>query len=191
MSKWEVVMFRCLEAHVRVLTPITLHEHQRCLLLYKWNIYSMFMYKEPLCSHWPIRFNIWTLSILRAFFAYNCLEIWHTLHTPNARWLAWCGLHIFATRICGGAQLMSYSHLADLTSVMLIFQVHLIGHRSLQGNKTWHFFFLCITSVNCHTIRFQRLIHARLFPRNSSSPMFQDLILTSKLIHENCRTNIK
>ena len=47
-------------------------------------------------------------------------EICGHLYSPNAWWLAYCGLHIFALRIYGGAQLLRCFHLVDHTSIMFI-----------------------------------------------------------------------
>ena len=44
-----------------------------------------------------IQFNVLTQYVVfKGFFAYMWLEIWDTLHTPKARRLAYCGLHILA-----------------------------------------------------------------------------------------------
>ena len=90
-------------------------------------------------------------------------------------------------RICGGAQLLSCSHLVDYTSIPLIFQVNLIGRRSFLGIK--YGTFLCISSFNCYDEKIQKVAHAHFFPQNSSSPMFQDPTkkshLTLILIHDN------
>ena len=41
---------------------------------------------------WTIQSKI-CLNFFNEFFAYMYLETWNGLHTPNARWLAYCGLH--------------------------------------------------------------------------------------------------
>ena len=62
------------------------------------------------------------------------------LHTPNTRWLAYHGFAHFDTKIGEGAQLLSYSHMVDHMSIMLIFQVNLIGQKYFLGryNKAFY-----------------------------------------------------
>ena len=73
------------------------------------------------------------------------------------------------------AQLLNGSHLVDHTSILLIFQVSLIGQRFFLGGKkkTWHFL-VHPPSFNCHSLKIQRVIHAHLFSPNNSSLMFEN-----------------
>lgn len=58
------------------------------------------------------------------------LELWDIIHTPNARGLAYCKLHIFGMRI------------------PLIFQVNLIGQMSFSpGGKEWRFSCAPLSSI--------------------------------------------
>ena len=95
----------------------------------------------------------------------------------------------FGMRIYGG----SCSHLVDHTSILLIFQVNFIGHRSFFRGKIWRF--LMHTFLHFLNLKNQRVVHAKIFCQNSSSPMFQDPTGKShfnlKLVRENSTTNIE
>ena len=67
--------------------------------------------------------------IFKEFLAYMCLEILDDLHTPNARWLAYCGLHFLAWEFVKVVNCWVVPHLVDHTSILLFFQVNLVGQR--------------------------------------------------------------
>ena len=88
----------------------------------------------------------------------------------------------FGTRIAESSELLSCSHLVDHTSIPLIFQVNLI-------DKTRHFF-LCITSFNYYSLKIQRVNSCLFIPLEIAllscfKILWTNLILTSKLVHEN------
>jgi hypothetical protein len=68
-------------------------------------IIEVFFYIVLFCFHVEMSFvltstvqlNILdTLDFFKNSFVYMWLETWDTLHSPNARWLAYFDLHIFA-----------------------------------------------------------------------------------------------
>ena len=123
--------------------------------------------------------NIWMLS--------NWLEImgqftYSKRKVASLLWFAHYGM-----RSCGDAQLWSCSHLVDYKSLMLNFQVNLIGQRTFWGDKPWHF-----------------LVHRFFHPKGCAHfapsviahlPCFKilwtNLILTSKLVHETSKTYVE
>ena len=82
-----------------------------------------------------VLFKKFDIMILRNFLHTCLLQIWDNFYTPNARWLAYCDLHILSVRSGRGAQLLSCSHLVDHTNIPLIFQMNCIGQRSFGGDK--------------------------------------------------------
>ena len=62
------------------------------------------------------------------------LETWGGSHYPNARWLAYCDLHIFAWEF---VEMLNYVVVPieriPLVFFLLIFQVNLNGQRSFSG----------------------------------------------------------
>ena len=98
-------------------------------------------------------------------------------------------------RICGGAQLWSYSHLVDITRIPLIFHVNSISQKFiLCGVK--HGIYLCIPSFDCYNLETQMIIHAH--PPSleiAHLPSFKILllnpILTLKVVYETSTTNIE
>ena len=88
-----------LGARVSVLTPIN-SCHFNANSAWTSKMFVLVKVKwERLTS--TIQFNMWTLSkIWRNFSRILCgLEIWDSLHTPNARWLAYCDLHNLAREL--------------------------------------------------------------------------------------------
>ena len=90
---------------------------------------------------------------------------WDSLHTPNARWLAYCGQRILAR---GVTQLWICSHLAPyLICIPLISEVDLMGQI--------HGIIFCTPSTTTKNPKIQRPIHAHFPPENSRTPCFKIL----------------
>ena len=84
--------FVVLGAHVKVFTPINgCHSKAN----FAWTT-MMFMSNFLLCSNQAFNIAFKHIMVSRELFAHVWLEIWDSLHTPNARWLAYCGLHVLA-----------------------------------------------------------------------------------------------
>ena len=77
------------------------------------------------------------------------LEIRDYAHTPSARWLDYCGLHLLMREFVEDAWLLSWTHLVDHTSIPLIFQVNLIDQRSFSSDGIS----MCITLFDCYSLR--------------------------------------
>ena len=141
LPNWELVMFlSCWELmwwcslQSMVATPKqTLHGTPMMFIWVKSKRYLMFTSNFLLCLHQSFNITFKHFMISRELFAYMWLEIWDSLRTPNARWLAYSGLHISAWEFCRGGQLLSCSHQVDHTSIPLIPQVNLIDQRSFFG----------------------------------------------------------
>lgn len=134
-------------------TPMyTLYEHQWCFILVKWiflDVHVRMAFVLILLVH----FNIWILFMFWEFIAYMWLEIWDNLYGPVARWLVYCGFHIFWHENLWECSTIKWSrsHLLDHTNIMLNFQVNVIILRAFFGGagmgKIWHV--MCIASFNC------------------------------------------
>ena len=70
----------------------------------------------------------------------------------------------FGMRICRGAQLWSYSHLVDHTSIPLIFHVNLISQKYFFWWGLKHGIYLCIPSFNYYNLKIQTIIHTQTPP---------------------------
>jgi hypothetical protein len=65
-----------------------LHKHHRCLFVTKLLFFDVHVETAFVLTS-TVQFTIRTLSSFKDFFAYTWLEIWGSLHTPEARWLAY------------------------------------------------------------------------------------------------------
>ena len=132
---------------VRILTPINVCHFNA---YFAWTTKMLFLVRVDflcscrdglLCSQQPFNL-IYELSrilyIVRNMgqFTYSKCKL------ANLLWFA----HL-CINICGGAQLLSCSHPMYHPSIMLIFQVNLIGQESLLGDKTKHFSCTCLPSI--------------------------------------------
>lgn len=118
-------------------------------------------------------------SLFREFFAYMWLDRGDNskCKVPSLLWFA----H-FAMRLCGGAPLLSCSHVVYHTSTCLLSKwIRLV--KGLFGYKTWHFFAsppaIVITKIF-------RGLFILIFPFNSFSPMFQGPRDKTHLNLKNC-----
>ena len=151
------------------------------------NIFFIFMWKWRLCSHQLLNIRFGHSQNLNKFFAYMWLEIQDNLqHTPNARWLAYCGLHILMRKSMRDAQLLSCSHPVDHTSSPLIFQVHLIDQKSTLSGKKTHDILVYITSFNRHNLKTPRVMHTHFPLGIVHLPCFQILQINLNFRHKTC-----
>ena len=143
----------------------TLHEHRR------WYIYIYVQLAFVLTL--TAQFNIWTFSKLKELFAFMWLGIWDNLHTPNARWLAYCDLHTFSHENlwrCSTIESLSSSgpHEPSTLCCRWIWLAKGLFHKIKHGH-------LCASLPSIVIILESRgLSMSILFPCHSSSLMFQD-----------------
>ena len=143
MSKWEIILFWFALSRVHVwceddgsnqcLPP----QCKLCMNVYFNNLSEIFVdvhVTKAFVLTSNVLFKNFDIMILRNSLHTCLLQIWDNFYTPNARWLAYCDLHILSVRSGRGAQLLSCSHLVDHTNIPLIFQMNCIGQRSFWGD---------------------------------------------------------
>ena len=132
----------------------------------------MFMWKWPLCSHRPFSLTFGHCQIFEEYFAYMWLEIWNSVHTRNAWWLAYCVLHILAWEF---VEMLNYSVLSIqwVTRAFHLFSMWIWLVKCLFGKINMAFSCASLPSVVI-ILKSTKLFVLIFSPRYSSSPMFQD-----------------
>ena len=158
-------------AHVRILTPIN---DCRSNAKFAWTLMMFILVKMKMLFDvhvyttfvltLSVLLNFWTLygivRILCIYVVRAITELWDSLHTPNARWLAFWNLHVFDMRIFGVVQVLSCSHLVDHISIQLIFKVNLINQRSFFGRLKMTFSCASLPTIVVLK-KIQRVVHAQ------------------------------